>query len=546
VVGTAGIAAALLLNLRSTLLEEKELKTRHVVETAYGVVEHFYNLSKEGKLSANEAKSTAVTILKGLRYEKEEYFWINDMRPYMVMHPYKPELDGKDLSGFTDPKGNKLFVNFVEKVKSQKAGFVHYLWPKPGMKEPVPKISYVQGFEPWGWVIGSGIYIDDVNQAFWSRVWLYALLIMGIIGGICAVSWVVAHGLNNGLMAVLSATGKAEGGDLTARVALDSRDELGQMGQALNRMLEGFHDSMQQVQQAANHTASASQQLAAGGEQLSSGAQEQASSLEETAASLEEMTSTVKQNADNARQANQLAVSAREGAEKGGTVVKKAVASMEMITRSSKQIAEIIITIDEIAFQTNLLALNAAVEAARAGEQGRGFAVVASEVRALAQRSAAASKEIKALITDSVGKVEEGARLVNESGENLMGIVGGVKKVADLIAEITAASQEQAQGIVQVNKAVMQMDTVTQQNAAQTEELNSTAQTLAAQAEELSAQVARFKLGTAATRQQPSAVSPESDGKVVRLTAKREWKDILKPVPVATGTDGAVGGFEEF
>ena len=547
VVGTAGIATALLLNLRGALLEEKELKTRHVVETAYGMVEHFYSLSKEGKLSAEEAKSTAVTILKGLRYEKEEYFWINDMRPYMVMHPYKPELDGKDLSGFTDPKGFKLFVEFAEKVKSQKAGFVHYLWPKAGMKEPVPKISYVQGFEPWGWVIGSGIYIDDVNQAFWSRVWLYGVLILGILGGICAVSWVVAHGLNSGLKSILGVTEKAGGGDLTARVALHSRDELGQMGEALNRMLEGFHEIMQQVQQAASHTASASQQLAAGGEQLSSGAQEQASSLEETAASLEEMTSTVKQNADNARQANQLAVSAREGAEKGGTVVKEAVASMEMITRSSKQIAEIITTIDEIAFQTNLLALNAAVEAARAGEQGRGFAVVASEVRALAQRSAAASKEIKTLITDSVGKVEMAAKLVNESGETLIGIVAGVKKVADLIAEISAASGEQAQGIEQVNKAVMQMDTVTQQNAAQTEELSSTAQALAAQAEELSAQVAQFKLASAAVSPQPGAVSHGSERKVVPLKTKAKATPVApKPVPAATGTDGMPGGFEEF
>jgi methyl-accepting chemotaxis protein len=258
------------------------------------------------------------------------------------------------------------------------------------------------------------------------------------------------------------------------------------------------------------------------------------------------MTSTVKQNAENAKQANQMATGAKDAAEQGGTVVQQAVASMAEITKASKQIAEIITTIDEIAFQTNLLALNAAVEAARAGEQGRGFAVVASEVRALAQRSASASKEIKALITNSVTKVEDGAKLVNQSGETLTGIVAGIKKVADLVAEISAASQEQSQGIEQVNKAVTQMDAVTQQNASQTEELSSTAQAMAAQAEELSAQVAKFKLA-AQGGAQPAVPSLEAHGKVVPLKARAKGsKAAPKPAAAATGTDDVHGQFEEF
>ena len=213
-----------------------------------------------------------------------------------------------------------------------------------------------------------------------------------------------------------------------------------------------------------------------------------------TTFSSEEITGTVKQNADKAKQANQLAVGSRDVAEKGGQVVVQAVRSMTEINLSSKKIADIITTIDEIAFQTNLLALNAAVEAARAGEQGRGFAVVVSEVRNLAQRSATAAKEIKGLIQDSVQKVEAGSALVNKSGETLNEIVSSVKRVTDIIAEIAAASQEQTTGIDQVNRAVTQMDQVTQANAAQTEELSSTAQSLAAQAEELQAVVGRFKL----------------------------------------------------
>ena len=382
-----------------------------------------------------------------------------------------------------------------------------------------------------------------------TRNSMLLMVALGVLGGV-ALGYFIARLVVRPVQHVVEQAEQAAAGDLTVRVELDTQDELGQMGRALDRMLASFHDSMTQVQQAAHQTASASRQLAASSEQLSGGVQEQASSLEETAASLEEMTSTVKHNADNARQANQLAISARDGAERGRAVVREAMTSMEAITASSKQIAEIITTIDEIAFQTNLLALNAAVEAARAGEQGRGFAVVASEVRALAQRAATASKEIKVLITDSVGKVEEGATLVNKSGETLTEIVGGVKKVADLIAEITAASQEQAQGIEQVNKAVMQMDTVTQQNAAQTEELSSTAQSLSAETEELSAQVSKFRLASTATSRQPSAL-PEDAPKpnVVPLKAKGRVKTKARFVSEglsATGTDSSQGGFEEF
>ncbi|MBI4246959.1 MAG: HAMP domain-containing protein [Candidatus Rokubacteria bacterium] len=294
------------------------------------------------------------------------------------------------------------------------------------------------------------------------------------------------------LESVLS-TAKASG-NISARVRWTRADELGRLAQRFNEFMDTLADLLQRFAGASRQVTGASDQVAGAAQVLSTGSQQQASSLEESAASLEEITATVKQNADNARQASQLAGGSRDAAERGGQVVSAAVASMQEITRSSKQIADIITVIDEIAFQTNLLALNAAVEAARAGEQGRGFAVVAAEVRNLAQRSAGAAKEIKALIQDSVAKVEEGSGLVNKSGQTLDEIVQSAKRVADIVAEIAAACQEQSSGIDQVNRAVAQMDRVTQDNAAQSEELSSTSQALAGQAREMLALVDRFIL----------------------------------------------------
>jgi methyl-accepting chemotaxis protein len=283
--------------------------------------------------------------------------------------------------------------------------------------------------------------------------------------------------------------------DLTMRLSVVSRDEVGRLAHSLNVFLDKLHALVQDIRDTSTHVGTAAQQLSEAATHLSSGTQEHAASLEETTASLEQITGTVKQNADNARQANQLAGGTRDTAAAGGQVVLKAVSAMDEISRSSRKVVEIITVIDEIAFQTNLLALNAAVEAARAGEQGRGFAVVAAEVRSLAQRSAAAAKEIKELIRDSAQKVDDGSTLVNRSGQALDDIVASVKRVTDLIAEIASASQEQSQGIDQVNRAVSQMDHVVQSNAAQTEELSSTARVLASQADDLHGLVRRFKLG---------------------------------------------------
>ncbi len=354
----------------------------------------------------------------------------------------------------------------------------------------------------------------------------------------------LSQGINKMLDAVVQPLAEAQSvlsglaqGDLTAQMTGAYEGEFDKMKHSLNVAIENLTKTVQAVREGAENVTSGAEQISQGNQDLSQRTSEQASALEETSASMEEMTSTVKQNADNAKQANQLGMAARDVAEKGGAVTTKAVAAMAEINKSSKKIGDIITVIDEIAFQTNLLALNAAVEAARAGEHGRGFAVVAAEVRNLAQRSATAAKEIKGLINESMQKVTEGSELVNQSGKTLEEIVTSVKRVTDIVAEISAASQEQASGIDQVNKAIVQMDETTQQNAALVEEAASASQAVKDQAVELVRQVGFFKTGQGEAGH-PAARKPAVSGVTTKPAAS---KPLGKPSVVAKPKPAAVG-----
>jgi methyl-accepting chemotaxis protein len=373
-----------------------------------------------------------------------------------------------------------------------------------------------------------------------------------------ALAWWITASITRGLRNALDVANAVAAGDLTSKVEVHGNDEIGQLLGALETMNANLAETVRTVRTGTETISVASREVAAGSQDLSSRTEQQAGSLEETASSMEELTSTVKQNADNARQANQLAATASDVAARGGQVIESVVTTMGQIHAASGKITDIISVIDGIAFQTNILALNAAVEAARAGEQGRGFAVVAGEVRNLAQRAAAAAKEIKGLIDASSGKVEEGSRLVQEAGSTMSEIVESVRRVTDILDEIGTASGEQSAGIEQINEAITQMDGVTQQNAALVEEAAAAAEAMQEQAGRLAEAVAVFKLDhaaapvvAAATAAKPAIAKPAIAKPAKPLAAPRAVQARVRTpaparAPARVPAHEAAGDWEEF
>jgi methyl-accepting chemotaxis protein len=429
----------------------------------------------EAKLKADSA-----AIIENLRYgpEMKDYFWINDMHPTMIMHPYKPELNGKDLSENQDPNGKKLFVEFTNVCRKNGEGFVDYYWPKYGADKPQPKLSFVKLFKKWDWVIGTGVYVDDIDAMVASRKEKIQVSAKDAAVEMTKQIENIEADIKQNIKRVVMIIGLSTIIVLALILTVSYFFTQRSIASPVRRIIDRLNAGAEQV-------AAASGQITSSSQSLAEGASQQAASLEESSASLEEMASMTKQNADNAGQADQLMQQAGKVVNQANESMADLTASMEDITRSSVETAKIIKTIDEIAFQTNLLALNAAVEAARAGEAGAGFAVVADEVRNLAMRAAGAAKNTADLLDDTTLKVKTGSDLVSATNNAFAQVTESAAKVAELVAEIAAASGEQARGIEQIGTAVTEMDKVTQQNAANAEESASASEQMHSQAEDI-------------------------------------------------------------
>jgi methyl-accepting chemotaxis protein len=486
----AVLFTVLLINGKSQMMADRQVKVRNLVEVAHTTAAFYEKEAKEGRMTMDEAKKGAIGAIRNMRYDKVEYFWINNLEDLMVMHPIKPELEGKKLDQLKDKNGKFLFLEFNKVVTSQGAGFVDYLWPKPGAEEGVQKISYVMGFQPWGWVIGSGIYVDDVDAQF--RTDAIKLLLWGIgIGGFVAISLLLLSrniiGTLGGDPSVATAvTKRIAAGDLVTPVDCSSAGQDSLLGNISN-MQTTLRSMIGTITSNAEQVSSSAKQLLHASEEVADRARQQSDAASSMAAAVEEMAVSIDQVKENAEEAHGISQEAGILSQDGAKVIHGAATEMRKISEAvqssseiiedlgsqSDQITSIVNTIKEIADQTNLLALNAAIEAARAGEQGRGFAVVADEVRKLAERTSMSTTEIAGMVSkiqngtrsavtsmqSGVSQVSNGVELANQAGDSINRIRDGAERVTQVVNSISDSIREQSAA---GNQIAQKLETIAQ------------------------------------------------------------------------------------
>lgn len=483
---------------RDLQLAERKHDLRDVVEATYSIVAGLNRLAQSGTMSIDTAKHEALQRIADLRTVDGGYVTIVNTSSVMVMHPLSPQLNGTDQSNYRDAKGTPLYREIADAGSSASgSGFVEYWWPKPGFTQPSSKLTFVKRFRPWEWDLTSGAYQDDIQSAFYRTLRNSALLLLALGAGISLFVGMTIRSVSRSIGGEPSSAAalarQIAAGDLTGRIGVADGDDHSVVS-AIAYTRDNLAATVSRVKDVADAIRLAAAEIATGNADLSSRTEQQAASLQQTAAAMDELTSTVKQNADSAFQASEVAASASAQALRSGKVVSDVVESVQAIAASSRQVSDITSVIDAIAFQTNILALNAAVEAARAGEDGRGFAVVAGEVRGLAQRSAAAAKEIRVLIESAITEIEAGAGLAENAGRAITDTVAAVNMMTRIMGDIASASSQQSVGIEEINRAVAQMDSTTQQNAALVEQAAAAAASLNDRAVQLEGAMRSFKL----------------------------------------------------
>lgn len=512
-----GMLAYFLPMVENKLMEEKKSMVKNEVDTAYTLVAFYEARIKAGEFRPDEAIRRAKAGVKSLRYSDNEYFFILDSNAKMLAHPIKQEMEGRNYLRDKDVNGKLFFAEMVQKAKDKGEGFVDYYWPKPGETKPSPKLSYVKYFSTWDWVVGSGIYIDDVDAELSKMRFQIIISTIAISLLIIIISFFVARFITNTLNQAVSISNALAGGDLTVTVEATSTDETGKLLMGMHNMVEKLKMVIIDVDAAADTVSTGSQDMSSSAEGMSQGATQQAAAAEEVSSSMEEMGASIKQTADNAVETEKIAQKSAQDAIEGGDAVVQTVKAM-------KQIVEKISIVTEIARQTELLALNAAIEAARAGEHGKGFAVVASEVKRLAERSASSAREISDLSTNSMDVAEK-------AGNMLTKLVPGIQRTAELVQEIAATCKEQNNGAEQINRALQQLDQVIQQNAAASEEISSTSEELAAQSEQLMSAISFFKLDGSGSRDTSDKTMTAGKSSFLKTTKAIRGKT-LRPQPL--------------
>ena len=508
----------------SSLEQQQYEKTKNLVENTFGIIEHFYNLQKDGQLSEAQAKQAALDTISKLRYDTDNYYWINDYSPSMVMHPMKPQLVGKSLSTSKDPDGTYLFMEMVKIVRQQGEGSVPYKWPKPGFDKPVDKISYVKGFEPWQWILGSGVYLDSIEEDYIELRNLMMidvvviLIILAIL--ITLISKSILHPVN--LVTEMMKNISHGEGDLTQRLDESGKDEISHLANYFNAYTEKMRHSIERVSHSATEVEKLSNSVDETGKVNLNHIEHQNDNSRQVATAVEQMSMQIREVSENAEAAEHAANDALKNSSNGKQVVAQTIQAIETLSGNIQEVSEVTSILAEesnnigsvldvirgISEQTNLLALNAAIEAARAGEQGRGFAVVADEVRTLASRTGQSTDEIQAMIEklqrgaqEAVSAVQASqlisdntVKQVAEADVVLNEIERLIMSITDMNSHIARATEEQSSAAQEVNIRITDLSDATDQSLETTHALTKASLSLKQASHQLSEIVRGFKV----------------------------------------------------